>query len=54
MNAELLVFIVYLVFMVGIGVYFFLRSKSGGEKVTSWVAVRWVPGSPRCPPVHLT
>ena len=32
MNAELLVFIVYLVFMVGIGVYFFLRSKSGGEK----------------------
>ena len=32
MNAELLVFIVYLVFMVGIGVYFFLKSKSGGEK----------------------
>jgi len=31
-NAELLVFLVYLVFMVGIGVYFFLRSKSGGEK----------------------
>ena len=32
MNAELIVFLVYLVFMVGIGVYFFLRSKSGGEK----------------------
>ena len=32
MNAELLVFLVYLVFMVGIGVYFFLRSKDGGEK----------------------
>ena len=31
-NAELLVFLVYLVFMVGIGVYFFLRSKDGGEK----------------------
>lgn len=31
-HAELLVFLVYLVFMVGIGVYFFLRSKSGGEK----------------------
>ena len=31
-NAELLVFLVYLVFMVGIGIYFFLRSKSGGEK----------------------
>ena len=32
MNAELIVFIVYLVFMVGIGVYFFLKSKDGGEK----------------------
>ena len=32
MNAELLVFVVYLVFMVGIGVYFFLKSKDGGEK----------------------
>ena len=31
-NAELLVFVVYLVFMVGIGVYFFLKSKDGGEK----------------------
>ena len=31
-NAELIVFIVYLVFMVGIGVFFFLRSKNGGEK----------------------
>ena len=31
-NAELLVFLVYLVFMVGIGVYFFLKSKNGGEK----------------------
>ena len=32
MNAELIVFLVYLVFMVGIGVYFFLKSKDGGEK----------------------
>ena len=32
MNAELLVFLAYLVFMVGIGVYFFLKSKEGGEK----------------------
>ena len=32
MNAELLVFIAYLIFMVGIGIHFFLRSKSGGEK----------------------
>ena len=32
MNIELGVFILYLVFMLGIGVYFFLRSKSGSEK----------------------
>lgn len=31
-NAELIVFCVYLMFMVGIGIFFFLRSKSGGEK----------------------
>jgi len=32
MNTELLVFILYLVFMLGIGVFFFLRSKGGNEK----------------------
>ena len=32
MNIELIVFIVYLIFMLGIGVYFFLRMRSGGEK----------------------
>ncbi|MBR5485258.1 MAG: sodium/proline symporter PutP [Oscillospiraceae bacterium] len=32
MNAELIVFIVYLVFMLGIGLYFFFKSKGGGEK----------------------
>ena len=31
-NAELLVFIIYLLFMVGIGIYFFVKTKSGGEK----------------------
>lgn len=31
-NAELIVFCAYLLFMVGIGVFFFLRSKEGGEK----------------------
>lgn len=30
--AELVVFIIYLAFMLGIGVWFFLRSKGGGEK----------------------
>ena len=32
MNAEIIVFIVYLLFMIGIGVFFFLRSKGGGDK----------------------
>ncbi|MBR6028656.1 MAG: sodium/proline symporter PutP [Clostridia bacterium] len=32
MNVELMVFIVYLVFMLGIGVYFFLKMRSGNEK----------------------
>ena len=31
-TAEMVVFIVYFVFMVGIGLYFFLRSRGGGEK----------------------
>ena len=31
-NAELIVFVVYLLFMLGIGVYFFLKSKDDGEK----------------------
>ena len=31
-NVEMIVFMVYLLFMVGIGVYFFVRSKSGGDK----------------------
>ena len=30
--AEIIVFIVYLLFMLGIGVFFFIRTKSGGEK----------------------
>jgi len=32
MNAEIIVFVVYLIFMLGIGVFFFVRSKDGGEK----------------------
>ena len=30
--AEVIVFIIYLIFLIGIGVHFFLKSKSGGEK----------------------
>ncbi len=32
MNAEIIVFIIYLAFMLAIGVFFFFRSKDGGEK----------------------
>ena len=32
MNIEIIVFVVYLLFMLGIGVYFFLRAKDGGDK----------------------
>ncbi|MBR6164988.1 MAG: sodium/proline symporter PutP [Clostridia bacterium] len=32
LNTELVVFIVYLCFMLGIGVYFFIRSRGSGEK----------------------
>ncbi|MBQ4101230.1 MAG: sodium/proline symporter PutP [Oscillospiraceae bacterium] len=31
-NAEMIVFIVYLIFMICIGIFFFLRSKNSGEK----------------------
>ena len=31
-NAEIIVFVVYLLFMLGIGIYFFFRSKDGGDK----------------------
>ena len=30
--AEAIVFVVYLIFMIGIGLFFFLRSKGAGEK----------------------
>ncbi len=32
MNWEVVVFVVYLLFMLGIGVYFFFKSKGGGDK----------------------
>lgn len=32
MNLEVIVFIIYLAFMLGIGIYFFFRDKDGGEK----------------------
>ena len=45
-TSEVVVFIIYLIFMIGVGVYFFLRNKGGGEttyflggrKMGPWVA----------------
>ena len=45
MNAESIIFIIYLVFMLGIGIYFFLRDKNasdkgyflGGRQMGAWV-----------------
>ena len=31
-NAESLVFVIYLAFMLAIGIFFFLKDKNGGEK----------------------
>ena len=47
MNTELIVFIVYIVFVVAIGVYFFLKGQNasdkdyflGGRRMGAWVAV---------------
>lgn len=30
--SEIVVFVLYLIFMLSIGVYFFVKNKSGGEK----------------------
>ena len=31
-TTELIIFIIYIVFMLGIGIYFFVKGKGGGEK----------------------
>ena len=46
---EMLVFIVYFLFMLGIGVYFFVRSKDAGEKDYFLGGRNMVPGCPPCP-----
>lgn len=33
MNTEVVIFVIYFLFMIGIGLFFFFRSKGGGEKV---------------------
>ena len=51
MNTELVIFIIYLAFMLGIGVYFFLKSRGsdekeyflGGRHMGPWVSALQVP-----------
>jgi len=51
---ELIVFVIYLVFMIGIGVYFFLHSKGANEKDYFLAAGRWARGYRRFPPAPRT
>lgn len=44
--AEIIVFVLYLLAMIGIGVYFFVKTKNGGEKDYFLGAGRWGPGFP--------
>lgn len=52
--SEVIVFVIYLLFMLGIGVYFFLKSKGGGKRPTSSAAARWARGLRPCPPARPT
>ena len=47
--SEVIVFVIYLVFMLSIGVYFFFKNRSAARRHISWAAVRWAPGSRLCP-----
>ena len=48
-TSEIIVFIIYLAFMLSIGVFFFFKDKNGGEKtyflggrqMGAWVAAVW-------------
>ena len=38
---EMVVFIIYLLFMLSIGIWFFYKNRQGGEKTYFSAAVRW-------------
>ena len=48
--AETSVFALYFLFMLSIGIYFFLKSKNSGEMNTSWAGATWAPGCQRSLP----
>ena len=52
--AEAIVFIIYLLFMIGVGLFFFFRSRSAGEKEYFLGGRKWAPGSARFPPAPPT
>lgn len=49
-TSEIIVFIVYLLCMLGIGIFFFVKNRNGGERPTSSADVRWDHGLRRCQP----
>ena len=51
---EMLVFVAYFLFMLGIGVFFFLKSRTPARRTIFWEAGTWVPGCPPCLPVPPT
>lgn len=52
--SEVIVFVIYLVFMLAIGVYFFFKNRDGGEKTYFLGGRRWALGSRLCPPAPPT
>ena len=52
--SEAIVFLIYLVYMLGIGIYFFFKNRNGGDKTYFLGAARWGRGSRRCLPARPT
>lgn len=50
--AEMIVFILYLAFMLGVGIFFFVKNKTGGEKSYFLGGKKWGLGSRRFRPVR--
>lgn len=50
--SEIVVFVLYLIFMLSIGVYFFVKNKSGGEKTYFLGGRQMGRGSRRSPPAR--
>lgn len=49
-TSEIIVFIVYLLCMLGIGIFFFVKTETAEKRPTSSADVRWDHGLRRCQP----